>query len=291
MIIRSHPFLSCASSPQFPCIDTSSRLQRTIITVDGMNNIGSKDVPSYIEFTPNDSFAMYCMSNIESEPPSCIDDNSFGDDASIFSEEDLVVMKPRIDDKMCHSPPHNMSQVYHLMSHPGDVSQQDLLANDETRHRDWFHRNTIPTFVKNDVKITSTIKQDGIDVSTSDLEQMVLDIRCSSPLTFINKCALSLCAIASSEVNESAMSSYDEQPSEVYVRKVSQTQSIHSSLCPNTATKISSMIPSRSSCNTQHCLTTQTPATTNYCHECFDTRSRSLLMMSPKPKNILPRAA
>jgi hypothetical protein len=253
-------------------------MQRTIIarTVEAMNNIGKKPVPSYIEFTPRGSLAIDCEAN----------GRSFMDDVSIFSGEELPMSQDH--DTLSH----NTSQVYYMMSHLDDVPRQDhdamdLMVHEKRCPRDWIHHKNIPTIVENnDMKIGGIIKQHDIDVSTSDLQKMILDIRCTSPLTFINQCTLSLGATASRGVNEPSISPYDySQPSEVFVRKVSQTQSMHSSLRPNAATTPSSAIHPRSNYDIQqYDLTTQCPAITSYCHECYDPCSGSPLVMYPTPK-------
>ena len=216
-----------------------------------MSDIGMNDVPFYIEFTPRDF-----DTDVKHDPASCAKD-SFGDDASSFAEQKLEVMKPNTHYMMSHSdeasqqglnaPYHNMPS-HLLMSHPDDESQQDLDAMDlmvhhSIRRRDWLHRQVSPAIIKNDnMKVVGTIEQQDFDVTASDLQQMILDIRCCSPHAFVNQCALSLRRAtnklvadagedvdthASPGVSESPLTSYNvSQPRAVFKRKDSQTQTL-----------------------------------------------------------------
>ena len=174
----------------------------------------------------------------------------------------------------------------------------DWMVHDSIRRRDWLHRNISPATIKHDdMKVAGTIKQQDLDVTASDLQQMILDIRCSSPNVFVNQCILSLRATnklvddagdvnyLSPGVSESPMTSNNvTQPSEVFTRKVSQTQSMYSSLRPGAAMTLSSTIPPQTNYSPLRYLTTHYPATPSYCQECYAPCSRPPLMMCPKPK-------
>ena len=169
-----------------------SELQHTKTnnTAEVMSHIGMNDVPSYIEFTPCDF-----DSDIERDPPSCAEDSSFCDDTSRFAEQKIEVIKPSQQD--VDAPYHNKMPA-HMTSHPDDESQQDLDAMDwmvhnSIRRQDWLHRKVSPSIIEHDnKKLIGNFEQQDLDVSASDLQQMILDIRCSSPHEFVNQCTLSL---------------------------------------------------------------------------------------------------
>ena len=149
------------------------------------------------------------------------------------------------------------------------------------------------------MKLVGNFEQQDLDVSTSDLQQMILDIRCSSPHEFVNQCTLSLSRAtnklvvdagdvdthASPGVSGSPLVSYNvSQPRAVFTRKDSQTQRKCSSLSPGAAMSLSSTIPPQSTYNTPRYLTTHRPATPSYCQECYAPCSRPPLMIYPQPK-------
>ena len=269
---------------------------------------GMNDVPFYIEFTPRDY-----DTDIEIYPPSCPEDSSLGDDASSFAEQKFEVMKPTTHDIMSHSNESSQQDLDApfcdimpsplMMSHPGDESRQDLDAMDWMVHdlirQEWLHQKVSPAIIKNDdMKVAGTIEQQDLDVTASDLQQMILHIRYISTLALVNQCTLSFRATnrlvndadnfdshASTGVSESPMTSCSvTQPSEVFTRKVSQTQSMYSSLRPGAAMTLSSTIPPQTNYSPLRYLTTHYPATPSYCQECYAPCSRPPLMMCPKPK-------
>lgn len=262
-----------------------------------MSHIGMNDVPSYIEFTPRDF-----DSDIERDPPSCAEDSSFCDDTSRFAEQKIEVIKPSQQD--VEAPYYNIMPA-HMTSHPDDESQQDLDAMDwmvhnSIRRQDWLHRKVSPSIIEHDnMKLVGNFEQQDLDVSASDLQQMILDIRCSSPHEFVNQCTLSLSRAtnklvvdagdvdthASPGVSGSPLTSYNvSQPRAVFTRKDSQTQRKCSSLSPGAAMSLSSTIPPQSTYNTPRYLTTHRPATPSYCQECYAPCSRPPLMIYPQPK-------
>jgi hypothetical protein len=91
-------------------------------------------------------------------------------------------------------------------------------------------------------EVFCSLAQEGLHITASNIRQMILDIRSSSPLAFINQCTHSLRTTnnlvanagaidspASQGVNKWPTTSYDvTQPSAAFVRKVSQQNIINS---------------------------------------------------------------
>jgi hypothetical protein len=134
-------------------------------------------------------------------------------------------------------------------------------------------------------EVVCSLKQEGLHITASNIRQMILDIRSSSPLAFINQCTHSLRTAnnlvanagaidspASQGVNEWPTTSYDvAQPSAAFVRKVSQQHIINLRLCPGTAI-------------TPRQLSTHSHATRSYCEESHAPSSSPPLIIYPKPK-------
>ena len=133
-------------------------------------------------------------------------------------------------------------------------------------------------------EVFCSLAQEGLHITASNIRQMILDIRSSSPLAFINQCTHSLRTTnnlvanagaidspASQGVNKWPTTSYDvTQPSAAFVRKVSQ-QHIINSRCARAQ-------------HTPRQLSTHSHATRSYCEEIHAPSSSPHLIIYPRPK-------
>jgi hypothetical protein len=134
-------------------------------------------------------------------------------------------------------------------------------------------------------EVACSLEQEGLYITASNIRQMILDIRSSSPLVFINQCTRSLRTAnnlvtnagaidspASKGANEWPTTSYDvAQPSAAIVRKVSQQHIINSRFRPGAAI-------------TPRQLSTHSRATLSYCEESHAPSSSPPLIIYPRPK-------
>jgi len=291
-------------------------------TVEAMDTIGMKDVPS----------SLYNGLRVDDarDSLSCAVHFSFDDDVNNFSCQELDATKQNDHDLMSHPDDafialqdlyatkkmdHDLIQGRHLTRIPVGVPCQDIDAMDRMDHDTMRPPDLIPAFIEilpgtsiidedDDMsvdhgEVVRSLKQEDLHITASNIRQMILDIRSSSPLAFINQCTHSLRtanklvatnagaidAPASQGANEWPTTSYDvAQPSAVFMTKVSQQHSIKSSLRPGVAMTPSTTIPSRPNNFTPRQLSTHCDATRSYCEESHAPGLSPPLIIHPKPK-------
>jgi len=187
------------------------------------------------------------------------------------TQQDLDDMKQMV---------HDMMRLRHLVIQPDDLHQQDLnvmngLVHHTIRSPDLLRRNTIPDFIDLPPG-SSTINDDNDDdilqdpdITASDLQQMVLDIRCGSPTAFVDHCTHSLITAmnflshsgavyvhTSKGENESPLTLYDV---------VRQGQSTFLGLRPSNAATLSSTDSRLPNDNMLSQRTAECPLTSSYC--------------------------
>ena len=258
-----------------------------------MNNIEMEDVLPYVESTPRSRSGEDYDAEKECDPKSCSEVCSLDDPGGIISQHEPDNKKPKtklimrnhddvtqqdLDDMK--QMVHDMMRLRHLVIQPDDLHQQDLnvmngLVHHTIRSPDLLRRNTIPDFIDLPPG-SSTINDDNDDdilqdpdITASDLQQMVLDIRCGSPTAFVDHCTHSLITTmnflapsgavyvhASKGENESPLTLYDV---------VRQGQSTFLGLRPSNAATLSSTDSRLPNDNMLSQRTAECPLTSSYC--------------------------